>query len=205
MNRKQLKLNEAKTECLLVGKKRDLRQLGDILNLNIGNSTINLSKSVKDLGVILDCNLSFNDQINKVIRTAGYHLRNISYIRKYLDESTIKMLIHNYVISSLDYCNSIHYGLPNYQLKKLQRIMNRSARLICGISPYERITPVLIKLHWLPIKARINFKICLLVFQAIKYGKPRYIREMLRDFRPETTVTLRHSDDQYRLEEPRLL
>ena len=52
----------------------------------------------------------------------------------------------------LDYCNSIYYGLPNYQLIKLQTVMNRAARLIKGLSPWESITPTLMELHWLPIK-----------------------------------------------------
>ena len=113
------------------------------------------------------------------------------------------MLIHNYVISRLDYCNSIYYGLPNYLLKKLQNILNRAARLIRGLSPYDRITPVLIDLHWLPIKARIIFKINVFTFQAMKYGKPVYLRELLHDFQPEVNVTLRHNEELFRLEMPR--
>ena len=203
MDAKQLKLNEDKTECLIVGRKGDLQRLGDVPRLRVQGDTMDVTESVKDLGVILDCNLSFNDQINKVVKVAGYHLRNIAFVKKYLDEHTIRMLIHNYVIGRLDYCNSIYYGLPNCQLKKLQSVINRAARLIRGLPPYERITPVLIDLHWLPIKARIVYKICVLTFQALRFGKPNYMRELLKDFQPETTMTLRHSVEQYRLEEPR--
>ena len=115
---KQLKLNEDKTECLIVGKKRDLERPGNLNNFRLYNTTVEVKNSVKDLGMILVCNLSLKDQINKVVRVAGYHLRNIGFVRKYLDSNTIKMLVHNYVISRLDYCNSIYYGLPNYLLKK---------------------------------------------------------------------------------------
>ena len=157
----------------------------------------------KDLGVIIDCNLSFNDHILKLTRTLGYHLRNIAFVRKYLDEKLTKMLIHNYVISKLDYCNSLYYGLPNYLLRKLQLIMNRAARLIKGLPPRERITPALIDLHWLPIKARIIYKICVMVHQAMTFGKPRYIKDMLIDFHVDTAMTLRHSTELHRLLEPR--
>ena len=76
MNSKQLKLNEDKTECLIVGKSTDLRKL-DISTLLINGTSMTVRKTVKDLGVIVDCNLSFKDQINQVVRTTGYHLRNI--------------------------------------------------------------------------------------------------------------------------------
>ena len=158
---------------------------------------------IKNLGIIFDCNLTFNVHINHVIKTAGYHLRNIAFLKKYLDGRLITMLIHNYVISRLDYCNVLYYGLPNYILKKMQNVFNRAARLIKGLSPRERITPVLIELHWLPVKARIIFKMCVLTYQALRFGKPMYMGNMLRSFRPETAVNLRLSDDPYRLDEPR--
>ena len=71
------------------------------------------------------------------------------------------------------------------------------------MSPRDRITPTLIELHWLPVKARIIFKMCVLTYQALVSEKPTYMRNMLKSFRPDTTISLRHSDDPYRLEESR--
>ena len=107
------------------------------------------------------------DQIQRVVRTTRYHLRNIGFVRKYQDETTTKMLIHNYVISKLDYCISLYYGLPNYLLKELQLVINIAARLIKGISSREGITPV---------KARIEYKIAVMSHQALHSGKPEYIK-----------------------------
>ena len=202
MNSKQLKLNDSKTECLLVGKKHDLRRL-NFAKLKVLENEFEVMSPIKNLGVIFDCSLSFSEQINQAVKTAGYHLRNIAFLKKYLDDKTVTMLIHNYVISRLDYCNVLYYGLPNYNLKKIQNVLNRAARLIRGLSPRERITPTLIELHWLPVKARIIFKMCVLTYQALGSGKPLYMRNMLKNFRPDTMVSLRHSDDPYRLEEPR--
>ena len=202
MNSKQLKLNDSKTECLIVGKKHDLRRL-DIANLRVLENEFEVTSPIKNLGIVFDCSLSFNEQINRVVKTAGYHLRNIAFLKKYLDDKTVKMLIHNYVISRLDYCNVLYYALPNYNLKKIQNVFNRAARLIKGLSLRERITPALIELHWLPVKTRIVFKMCVLTYQALNSGKPGYLRNALKSFRPNTAVGLRHSDDPYRLEEPR--
>ena len=203
MDGKQLKLNEDKTECLIIGKKNDISNMRNIQNLSVNNTPMNVSKSVKNLGVLLDCSLTLKEQISKIVKISGYHLRNIAFVRKYLDECTVKKLVHNYIISRLDFCNSIYYGLPNYHMKKIQLIMNRAARLIKGVGPRERITPILIELHWLPVKARIVYKICLLVFNALKFGKPEYVRRMLKDFQPDTDMLLRHGSDLLRLQEPR--
>ena len=107
MNSKQLKLNDSKTECLIVGKKHDLRRLV-IANLRVLENEFEVMSPIENLGIVFDCSLSFNEQINRVVKTAGYHLRNIAFLKKYLDDKTIKMLIHNYVISRLDYCNVLY-------------------------------------------------------------------------------------------------
>lgn len=205
MNKKQLKLNEGKTECLLVGKKCGLRRFNEVQCLHVNGTNIYLSDKVKNLGVLVDKYLSLNDQINEAVRVARYNLRNIAFIRKYLDEHSIKSLVQNHVIAKLDYCNSLYYNLPNYQLRKLQLTMNRAARMIKHVLPRDRITPVLIELHWLPVKARIIYKICVLTYQVMNTGMPAYLRKLLHPFEVGTGVVVRHAADEYRLNEPRCL
>ena len=188
---------------LLVGTKHNVQIYNDINNMQIGNNRIELKDSVKDLGFKIDKGLTLNEQINSVVKAACYSLKNIAFIKKYLDEASLKKLVHNLVISRLDYCNSLYYNLPVYQLKKIQMVMNRAARLIGGVSPRERITPTLIELHWLPIKARIIYKICVLTYIALNKEKPKYMREKLFLFNTGLGVSVRHSQDVHRLNEPR--
>lgn len=202
MKCKQLKLNNDKTECLVIGRNFDISR-SDVRHLQVNGEVMNISDGVKNLGVFIDKNLSFSTQIQRVVCIANYHMKNLSFVKKYLDESQMLTLIHNHVISRLDYCNSLYYGVPDYLLRKLQLVMNRAARLIKGLSRRDRITPALIDLHWLPIKARIVFKRCVMVYQSLKSGSPRYIRELLIDFRVNTNVILRHSTEEHRLAEPR--
>ena len=82
-------------------------------------------------------------------------------------------------------------------------MQNRAARLIKKIPLRERITPALMELHWLPMKARIIYKICLLTYKALKFGEPKYLYECLVPFELETSVTVRHASDRHRLFEPR--
>ena len=202
MNYKQLKLNVDKTKYVLIGKKQDLKNLREV-EFRIDDTPITLVDNVRDLGVLLDGSLSLSLQINNVVRISGHHLRNIAFIRKYLDEESLKKLIYNCVISRLDYCNSIYYNLPKTQLKKLQNIFNRAARLIRGVGRRDRITPVLIDLHWLPVKARIAFKICVLTFTALNTGKPGYLKQMLHIRQPTAGISTRLDTDGLKLVEPR--
>ncbi len=67
------------------------------------------------------------------------------------------------------------YGLPNYLIRKLQYVQNLAARLLTSTHKFDHITPVLIKLHWLPVKFRIDFKILLLTFKTLHNKAPEYI------------------------------
>ena len=88
-------------------------------------------------------------------------------------------------------------------LRKIQLVMNRATRLIKGLSPRDRITPTLIELHWLPIKARIMYKLCVITRQALITGKPEYINKSLNKSRLNTTIETRHTTDPHHLDEPR--
>ena len=113
--------------------------------------------------------------ISKICNSAFYYLYNLRHIRKYLSKDNTKTLIHAFITSRIDYCNSLLYGLPEYQLNKLQRVRNMCARLICNESKYCHITPLLVDLHWLPVKFRIEFKILLIVFKIFKGLAPLYL------------------------------
>ena len=100
------------------------------------------------------------------VGAALYHLHNIGRIRKFLSPDDTKSLVHAFITSRIDYCNSLLYGLPACQLNKMQRVLNATARLVCNASRYSHVTPLLRELHWLPIRQRVNFKIILFAFPS---------------------------------------
>ena len=161
--------NEKKTKLILIGSKRRLRNLkvnNNRTSINIRGTKIEFIHSVRDLGLTIDENLTLKKQVNLVVKSCNNQLRNIYFIKKYVTKTCLKMIVFNQIISRLDYCNSAYTGLPKYLLRKMQIILNKRARLVSGTTVDERITPELINLHWLPIKARINYKIFHLVHIA---------------------------------------
>ena len=130
-------------------------------------------------------------QVNNICKSAFFHLRNISRIRKYLSRTATERLIHAFVTSKLNSYNSLLYGLPKYSIQKLKSVLNAAARLLTYTSKYDHITPVLAGLHWLPVEKRIIFKIPLLTYKAFHSQAPTYISELLVPYKP--TRTLRSS------------
>ena len=123
MHDNKLLLNEAKTEFLLIGTKQQLAKV-NISHVEVGNANIAPHSPVKNLGVWFDSNLSMVDHITKTSSAAFYHLYNIRRIRKYLTKECTETLIHAFISSRLDYCNSLLFGVPECHLHKLQRVQN---------------------------------------------------------------------------------
>ena len=163
------------------------------------------SEHARNLGVVLGSSLSFRSHIDSVTRTCNFHISNLYMIRNFINRRNLITLVHSLIVSKVDYCNSLLVGLPNVTLKKLQSVLNRAARLIFSLSPRVPTTPFLIDLHWLPVKARIEFKICLIVFKALKFNQPSYIRELLQHPVYGSALSLRSLEDPYRLHEPRAI
>ena len=133
---------------------------------------------VRNLGSWFNSQLTMSSHISKLCSVAFYHLCNIQCICKYLSQKTAGMLVHAFMTSRIDYCNNLLYGLPNNQLAKIQRVLNASARLVCYAPRFCHITPILRDLHWLSIRAHINFKVLLLTFKALHGLAPQYLQSI---------------------------
>ena len=103
-------------------------------------------------------------------------------MRSCLTEQAAIRLVHSLVVSRLDYGNALLFGIPDVLIGKLQRVQNDAARLVVSCDRRDHITPVLKKLHWLPVKQRVT--ILLLTFHALNGLAPIYIVDMLHRHRP---------------------
>ena len=121
--------------------------------------------------------------VRNVCSSAFYHL-HISRIRNVLDIKTAATVVQALVISHLDYCNSLMYGMPSTLISRLQRVQNAAAGVVALAGGQEHITPVLFRLHWLPVQYRITFKILLLTYCALHGLTPAYLSASLSPYRP---------------------
>ena len=159
----RLLINDAKSEFLIIGSKQQ-----------IGDAKVFPTTCVRNLGSWFDSELTMNTHINKACSAAFFHLHNIKRISQFLTQDSLLKLIHAFVTSRLDYCNSLLYGLPKSHIAKLQRVQNAAARIVTNTHRFEHITPIICQLHWLPVSYRINFKILLLTFKVLHGLSPKW-------------------------------
>ncbi len=88
--------------------------------------------------------------------------------------------MHAFITTRLDYCNALFSGLPAHSIFRLQYIQNSAARLLTSTKKSVHITPIIFHLHWLPVSIRVQYKIILLTFKALKSLAPSYLSDLLR-------------------------
>ena len=180
MVKDKLQLNDTKTEFLIIGTSVQLNKIS-ATEIQIGSAKVSTVDSARNLGAWFDSNMNMTTHINNICQSVCYHLHNIRRIRKYLSFENRKTLVQATVLSRIDYCNSLLFGLPVVHLSKLQRLQNAAARLVCNISKYDHITPALIRLHWLPVQFRIEFKVAMLVYKCINGTAPQYLKDLTKN------------------------
>ena len=154
-----LKLNDSKTELMLVTSKRSKHLHNLPSSITIGNAQIPFKQSVKNFGFTLDCHLTMNAHVSNIARTCYFELRRLASIRRFLTSTATATLVSAFVLSRIDYCNSLLFGSTHDVTSHLQRIQNYAARVILRLSMSSRITIHLKSLHWLPVKVRSTYKI----------------------------------------------
>ncbi|XP_061473928.1 uncharacterized protein LOC133380529 [Rhineura floridana] len=181
MGANKLKLNPDKTETLLVSAFS--AQMEDVHPV-LDGVTLPLKEQVRSLGVLFDPSLSLEAQVASVARNAFYHLRLVAQLHPYLCGDDLASVVHALVTSRLDYCNALYVGLPLKMVRKLQLVQNAAARLLTRTNRSSHITPVLARLHWLPICFRARFKVLVLTYKALHGVGPQYLMERLSCYEP---------------------
>ena len=196
MSTNKLKLNPDKTEFLLIGNERQRSKYLSMFPVELLGVETYPAKSARNLGVIFDKNFNFRSHISAICSSCIYHIRDLRRIRRHLDLDSAKLLANALVSSRFDYSNSLLYGIAETDLTKLQRVLNRLARVVTKSPPFTHSVPPLRSLHWLPVKYRVHFKICLVTYKALHEDQPVYLRSLIaislpsRSLRPNRGITL---------------
>ena len=159
-----------------------------ILNPNQSAYTKHKSTETAIIHILNHIHLSAASPHGSLSRSINYILHNLRTIRPFINiNTTAKLLATSLILPRLDYCNSCLYASSQSIINKLQRIQNSAIRFIFNITKYSRhhISPLRTKLHWLPIKSRIIYKIALTIHLATHHNTPDYLANLLT---PNTTI-----------------
>ena len=169
--------------------------------LAVLNNEMNPADSARNLGVFFNSGWNFRQHISQVSSYCFCHIRDLKRIRKNIPLALAKQIAVAMVTSKLDCCNSLLHEIPAKDLQKLQRVQNSLARVVTKAPRFSRSIPLLISLHWLPIKFRIQFKICTFVFRCLNDGHPSFLSSLL--FSADSVKHLR-SNSANKLKVPRI-
>ena len=140
---RRLQRNPAKTELIWFGSSTNIpvykSRLVDV-SLHVGAETIKPVSAVRDLGVVLDDELTMKPHISKVTSVAFYHIRRLKKVRSILGAEITSSLVSTFILNRLDYCNTVLANLPMSNVAPLQRVQNAAARLIKGLRPRDHVT-----------------------------------------------------------------
>ena len=179
MDENRLKMKPDKTEFIVFGSRKSLPKCNNTTSIEIIDQTISRSSTVRYLGAFLDQNLTLDMHFNCKCQIAKWNLIKIKRIRKFLTPETTKIIIHALVLLHLDYANGILYGTSQTNINKFQRIQNMASKTILCKNRRDSVTSCLIELHWLPIQARLDFKILLMVYKCLNQQARPYLSELL--------------------------
>ena len=163
--------------CLLHEKTKHLNNLST--SMAIGNAQIPFKQFLKKLDFTLDCHLTMNEHDSIIAQTSYFKLRHLASIRRFLTNTATAKLVSAFVLSRIDYCNSLLFGSTHDVTSHLQRIQNYAARVILRLPMSSSITIHLKSLHWLPVKVRSTYKMACLCYHCHSSTAPSYVADIL--------------------------
>ena len=175
-----LKLNADKTVFIPFS-----RSNSEFLPLQLdSNVSVCPSYSTRNLGVILDSKLSFKKHISELRRSSFFHLKRIKSVKPFIPHGMLETLVHAFVTSRVDWCNSLFFGLPDTTVSKIQTVHNACAKFLTGGKRFDSATEKLKELHWLPVKYRIKYKMLIIAHKIIHPADtcniPAYLKTNLK-------------------------
>ena len=166
---KQCNLCPAEKLCILKADKQSL--------LNKRSELLSKCRRIEKR--IVDLKLQTHDQFVEGPPYWPSPTRGYLHWCRFLSFEDRKSIVQAIVMSRIDYCNSLLYGVTATNLTKHQRVQRVAARLVCSVPRHEHVTPSLISLHWLPIRFRINFKIAMFAFKCIHGQAPSFLKNLI--------------------------
>lgn len=175
MSSNRLRLNPDKTEFIWLCSPNNLKNMCQS-PLVVGGAVIKPSSYVRNLGCYFDNVLNLNHHVGNIVKACFFELRQLRYVMRTISKANLRVLLHAFVTSRLDYCNALLAAQPKTLIDKLQSVQNAAARLYAGVSRRSHVTCIFKDdLHWLKIPQRISYKICTLVHRCLNGEAPMYL------------------------------
>jgi Reverse transcriptase (RNA-dependent DNA polymerase) len=171
--RNKLLVNPRKSQAMLVNPA--CLQIDTSLSLHMGGTTIAFIRKVKNLGLVMNSDLTWDDQVSKVCRSVLFTLKRLWTMSQFTPLQTRHKLVTSLVIPQFLYCDVIFSKSTARLRERLKIAFNSCARYIYGISRYQHISAFSIQILGVPLEIYYSYRICCTMNSIIKSGCARYL------------------------------
>lgn len=198
-------VNAKKTEFLLCGDRRQLAQIAEPPTVQFLGQTLTLSASVKNLGVVMDPELSWNAHISTVTQRCFGILIGLTHVRHMIPSHVLPVLIDALVMSHVRYCLPVYGSVNRTGMAKVQKILNFAARVVSGRRRCEHVSDIISELGWLRAADMVSHSDVSLLHSILSSGKPDVLRSwfvrnhehVCRQTRLSRHITLPHTSNNH--------
>ena len=196
-----LQLNTKKTQCIFIGSRQNISQIPPNTSIHIGDTTVKPSVSVKNLGIYMDCHLSFDVHIRELCKKVMGVLLYINRIKENFDRATRHIVVQALALSLVNYGNIVWGTTCNSHILRVQKMQNFAAKVIDGkAKKFDHVTPILNELRWLTTEKQITFDSAVTVYKSLRKLSPDH----LPSFPLVNTVTRSNTRQQNNLYVPKV-
>ena len=185
-------INARKTKYMIIGTRQKILSLEDEIFLEINSEVLQNSMCEKLLGVKIDPNLTWTNQIDQICSKISSCMYLLSKIKKFLDVESRKMFYNGYILPIIDYCCIVWSGCNNEGLHRILKLQKRAARMILDTDPLAPSLPLFKKLGWMTVEDRIRYHKYLLTYKCIKKEAPSYLYKNFRFISESNPYVLRN-------------
>ena len=186
---------------MLVGSWQKLSTYETSPKLSIGGDTIKQAKSVKSLGVHIDNNLSWNVHIEKLSKKIASGIGALKRCRSSIPQSMLKSVFNALIQPHFNYCSEV-WGHCNKTLSdRLQKLQNRSARILTFSNYDASAHPLFEQLNWRSLETQRKIQEATMVYKSIHGLAPDYLGSLFT--RNESNYFLRNSENKLSVPLPR--
>ena len=172
-----LLINPDKTKLLFLGTRQMLSSLQEDPRVTFLGKILKPTVSAKDLGVLLDPNLTYDHHISTVVSSCLSKLCQINRVKKSFDKTTLELLITALVFSKMLYCSSVWANTSLQNVNKLQSIQNFACKIVTNTRKFDHVTPLLRELNWLPVREQLRYRDIVLAYKCQNGLAPQYLMD----------------------------
>ena len=172
-----MKINMSKTQLLVLGTKAMLCDVPQI-TIHVGTALVTETKSVKNLGLVIDKHLTFEHHVDQLTAKCTGMLMALMHAKHVVPRCTLRQIVESLVISSIRYCISIYGTCGTTQMHRVQKLVNFCIRVITGKRKYESVSREAERLRILSARNLADYHELTLVKSTLRFGEPEALREI---------------------------